>query len=230
MQQSWDYTNMQRIPEPELMTGSEQSRAYAKADFAEPHDRCIALLKESLPHLPAQGHALDLGCGPADITIRFARAFPSWSVDGLDGAPAMLKYGQLALQQLQLQGRVRLLEAYLPDGDAPCDRYDLIFSNSLLHHLADPMVLWRSIQRWSTAGTQVFVMDLMRPDTPETATQLVTQYAANEPEILRHDFYHSLLAAYRITEVQQQLSGANLGYFSVKSVSDRHFIVWGEVQ
>jgi ubiquinone/menaquinone biosynthesis C-methylase UbiE len=222
--------NLQRIPEPELMTGSEQARAYAKADFAEPHDRCITLLKDSLPNLPTRGYALDLGCGPADITIRFARAFPDWSVDGLEGAPAMLKYGQLALQQAQLQGRVRLLEAYLPDGDALRDRYDLIFSNSLLHHLADPMVLWKSIQRWSTTGTQVFVMDLMRPDTTETATQLVTQYAANEPEILRHDFYHSLLAAYRIEEVQQQLTSANLDYFSVKSVSDRHFIVWGKVQ
>jgi ubiquinone/menaquinone biosynthesis C-methylase UbiE len=221
---------MQRIPEPELMTGSEQAQAYAKANFAEPHDRCIALLQESLPLLPAQGHALDLGCGPADITIRFARVFPGWSVDGVDGAPAMLKYGQLALQQAQLQGRVRLLEAYLPEEDVPRDRYDLIFSNSLLHHLADPMVLWESIQRRSTAGTQVFVMDLMRPDTPETAAQLVTQYAADEPEILRHDFYHSLLAAYRIEEVQQQLTSANLDYFSVNPVSDRHFIVWGEIQ
>jgi ubiquinone/menaquinone biosynthesis C-methylase UbiE len=211
------------------MTGSEKARAYAKADFAEPHDRCIALMKESLPDLPEQGYALDLGCGPADITIRFARMFPGWSVDGLDGAPAMLKYGQLALQQAQLQGRVRLLEVYLPDGNIPRDRYDLIFSNSLLHHLADPMVLWESVKRWSTAGTQVFVMDLMRPDMLETAAQLVAQYAANEPEILRHDFYHSLLAAYRIEEVQQQLTTVNLDYFSVKAVSDRHFIVWGEI-
>jgi ubiquinone/menaquinone biosynthesis C-methylase UbiE len=221
---------MQRIPEPDLMTGAEQALAYAKADFAEPHDRCIALLKEVLPDLSTEGYALDLGCGPADITIRFARALPGWSVDGLDGAPAMLKYGQLALQQVQLQGRVRLTEAYLPDGAAPRDRYDLIFSNSLLHHLNDPMVLWDSVKRWSMPGTQVFVMDLMRPDTAEAASQLVGQYAADEPEILRHDFYHSLLAAYRINEVHQQLEVASLQHFLVKAVSDRHFIVWGEIQ
>lgn len=221
---------MQRIPEPELMTGSKQAYAYAKADFAEPHDRCIALLQEVLSEVPTQGYALDLGCGSADVTIRFARSFPGWFVDGLEGAPAMLKYGQLALQQAQLQGQVRLLEVYLPEGDAPRDRYDLIFSNSLLHHLADPMVLWSSIQRWSAAGTQVFIMDLMRPDTVETAAQLVAHYAANEPEILRHDFYHSLLAAYRIEEVQQQLVMANLDDLTVKAVSDRHFIVWGKIQ
>jgi SAM-dependent methyltransferase len=220
---------MQRIPEPELMTGQQQALAYAKADFSEPHNRFIDLLRESFPTLPDQGNALDLGCGAADITIRFAHAFPGWSVDGLDGAPAMLKYGQAALNQAKLQGRIQLRDAYLPGGEAPRDRYDLIFSNSLLHHLADPIILWQSIQRWAASGTAVFIMDLMRPEREEVASQLVAEYATNEPDILRHDFYHSLLAAYRIGEVQQQLAQENLDHFSFKIVSDRHFIVWGRI-
>jgi ubiquinone/menaquinone biosynthesis C-methylase UbiE len=221
---------MKRIPEPELMNEAEQAHAYAQADFAEPHDRCIELLKNALPNLPPTGEALDLGCGPADITLRLARAFPGWSIDGLDGSPAMLNYGHKAVQRAGLTEQITLWEAYLPQGEAPRDRYDLIFSNSLLHHLATPTVLWESIHRWAKPNAAIFVMDLMRPDTIQTAAQIVKQNAAAEPEILQRDFYNSLLAAYRIDEVQALLQEAHLGGLAVESVSDRHFILWGHYQ
>jgi ubiquinone/menaquinone biosynthesis C-methylase UbiE len=34
---------------------------------------------------------LDLGCGPADVTIRFAKANPGYKFHGVDGSAAMLK-------------------------------------------------------------------------------------------------------------------------------------------
>lgn len=189
-----------------------------------------------LPSLPVAGQALDLGCGPGDITLRFARAFPQWSIDGIDGATAMLQYGHTAVEAAGLQERVRLWEAYLPV-NAPKQGgkglplqpgYDCILSNSLLHHLKDPMVLWQSIQQWSLPRTSIFVMDLMRPESLTVAQQLVDCYVEGEPEVLRHDFYHSLLAAYTVTEIEQQLVQAGLSHLQVKAVSDRHFIVWGQ--
>ena len=38
---------MERQPEPELMLGEEQARAYAEADFEEAHSRFAELLKET---------------------------------------------------------------------------------------------------------------------------------------------------------------------------------------
>ena len=218
---------MERTPEPELMTEREQAIAYAEADFEEPHSHFIALLQDRFPELPERGGALDLGCGTADITIRFARAFPSWRVDGLDGSPAMLGLGREAVQEADLGERVNLLLSSLPGGSAPRQHYDLLFSNSLLHHLADPAVLWSSIRRWGPAGTPVFVMDLLRPASREDARGLVERYAQGEPEILRRDFYNSLLAAYRPAEVQDQLEKAGLHSLQISISSDRHLIVWG---
>jgi ubiquinone/menaquinone biosynthesis C-methylase UbiE len=220
---------MKRIPEPELMTDPTQAQAYAHADFAEPHQRFIDCLQEALPHLALQGTALDLGCGPSDITLRFAQAFPGWSVDGIDGAPAMLHYGQLAVAQAGLSERVTLTKVCLPDGEAPQAQYDLLFSNSLLHHLAEPMVLWQAMQRWAKPNADIFVMDLLRPASPEVATQLVAQYAANEPDILRRDFYQSLCAAYQLDEVAAQLKQASLSHLHSKIISDRHWILWGKI-
>ena len=219
---------MQRIPEPELMEDDLQALAYAQADFEAPHRLCLELLCQSCPDLPSSGTALDLGCGPADITLRFARTFPDWQVEGVEGATAMLRYGHQAVAQAGLQDRVRLIQAHLPTPQLPQTRYDLVFSNSLLHHLADPMVLWGTVNHWTLPGAPVFVMDLMRPKSREHAQQLVKDYAADEPDVLRQDFCNSLLAAYEPEEVRGQLVQAGLEHLQVRVVSDRHLIVWGK--
>jgi ubiquinone/menaquinone biosynthesis C-methylase UbiE len=209
------------------METEAQARAYAEADFEEPHSRFLRLLRELLPDLAEAGTALDLGCGPGDISLRFARAFPSWTVHGLDGSAAMLNLGREAVVRAGLQDRVSLVQAYLPGGEAPRDRYDLVFSNSLLHHLADPAALWACVRRWASEGTPVFVMDLMRPESREGAERLVDCYADGEPDILRRDLLNSLLAAYRLAEVKTQLVEAGLGHLRQRAASDRHLIVWG---
>jgi SAM-dependent methyltransferase len=220
---------MERIPEPELMDGEAQARAYAEADFEEPHSRFIALLRASFPDLPVTGAALDLGCGPADITLRVARAYPRWTVDGVDASAAMLAHGRAAVERAGLRDRITLVECYLPDGDAPRPSYGLVLSNSLLHHLRDPLVLWQSVRRWTRDGGAVFVMDLMRPASRDDAQRLVDCYAAGEPDVLRHDFFHSLLAAYRPEEVAAQLGAAGLGHLELRVVSDRHLVVCGRL-
>jgi SAM-dependent methyltransferase len=216
---------MDRIPEPELMTHDEQVRAYAEGDFDQPHQRFVDLLRERLPRLGPSGFALDIGCGPGDIACRLARALPGWDVHGLDGSAPMLALAREAAAREALQGRLRFQECYLPGGAAPRPHYELLLSNSLLHHLADPLVLWQSIQRWSLPTSAVFVMDLLRPDSLHEVQRLVDAYAADEPEVLRRDFHNSLLAAYRPDEVRDQLRRAGLCDFDVEVVSDRHWLV-----
>lgn len=218
---------MERISEPELMLDEAQALAYASADFTEPHARFIALLAERLPKLPSPGRALDLGCGPGDIACRFARTFRGWSVDAMDGSPAMLELGRRMTAEAGLSSRVQFVERTLPTDDFPHNDYGLIFSNSLLHHLADPAVLWSTIGGWIRPACGVFVMDLLRPSSRDEAHALVEEYAEGEPDVLRTDFFNSLLAAYRPSEVEEQLKRAGLDQLSLEVVSDRHFIVWG---
>lgn len=218
---------MQRIPEPELMDEAQQARAYAAADFEAPHNQFVELFRKRFPGLTLNGPVLDLGCGPGDISLRIARAFPACQVDGVDGAPAMLAEGERAVRAAGLEARVRLLLGYLPGASLPRERYTAVISNSLLHHLADPDVLWREVRTRAAARAPIFVMDLMRPPTPAAALALVEQHAAGEPEILRRDFHQSLLAAYEPQEVREQLHAAGLETLQVEVVSDRHLIIYG---
>jgi len=218
---------MQRIPELELMNDEAQALAYAQANFDEPHDMFIQVFKDTFPEAKVSGHILDLGCGPADISIRYAQAYPDCVIDGLDGAPRMLAQGELAIQKAQLQDRINLLEGLLPGANLPRDNYDVIISNSLLHHLHEPDVLWESIKQYTVPGSRVFIMDLMRPDTEKVAREFVDLYASDEPQVLREDFYHSLCAAFLPEEIQSQLASACLSHFEVKILSDRHVLVFG---
>jgi len=218
---------MQRIPEPELMDDFEQARAYALADFEEPHGQFIALFKQHFPDQAVDGVVLDLGCGTGDITKRFAYAFPQCRIHALDGAEQMLMFARQSVDFEMLHERVRLFKRMLPTDKLPKEQYDVVISNSLLHHLADPQVLWQSIKQFAKPGGAVFVMDLMRSDSIEQAEAMVKQYAANEPAVLQKDFLNSLLAAYTPDEVRAQLSEAGLEHLMVEVVSDRHLIVSG---
>jgi len=220
---------MQRVPEPELMDEEEQARAYAEADFSEPHDRFVILFQTAFPDEALAGSVLDLGCGSADVTVRFARAFPNCRIDGVDGAETMLEFGRKMVCAAGLEQRIRLIKAYLPDATLPLTSYDAVISNSLLHHLADPMGLWRSVKRWGKSGAPAFIMDLLRPEDEGRLNELVQEYAADAPAVLRRDFSNSLRAAYRPDEIRAQLEAAGLAGFAVSIVSDRHLVVSGRV-
>jgi SAM-dependent methyltransferase len=219
---------MQRIPEPELMDDPIQAAAYAAADFAEPHNMFVEKFREIYPGIEVTGKVMDLGCGPADVSIRFAKAYPDCLIDGVDGAKAMLQEGTRRLKRENLADRIHLIQGLIPDIEVPEKQYSVIISNSLLHHLHDPAVLWRCIKNYSHDHTIIFVMDLMRPHTAQEAMELVNTHSDAEPLILRQDFYNSLCAAFTPGEVQDQINTASLGQLNIKAISDRHLLVYGQ--
>ncbi|BCO08240.1 hypothetical protein GF1_06160 [Desulfolithobacter dissulfuricans] len=217
----------QRIPEPELMEDEAQARAYAEADFSAPNAQFIELFREKFPGFSPPARVLDLGCGPADILIRFARAFPGCQCVGVDGSKAMLQPGIEAVRQAELSGTIELRCCFLPGPELQQDeKFQVILSNSLLHHLPDPQVLWQTILESGAPGCRVLIMDLCRPESMEEARRIVETYSGAEPEILKEDFFNSLLAAWRPYEVRDQLRLAGLD-FQCDLVGDRHLAVWG---
>jgi len=217
---------MERVPEPDLMDNAEQARAYAETDFSEAHDAFVSHFKSRFPDFH-KGDVLDLGCGTADVIIRFAEAFPGSHITGIDGAQAMLEIGLREVEARGHAGQIRLQKCMLPDHALQSKCFDAVISNSLLHHLDDPLIIWNTIKQCAGQGTPIFVMDLMRPDRPEEAEALVWLHAGDASPILKKDFYNSLLAAYKTDEIIYQLKTAGLDYLTVEVVSDRHLLVWG---
>lgn len=216
---------MDRVLEPELMDDPSQADAYARADFSEENQGFVERFKEYFPEF-SQGMVLDLGCGPADIPIRFAKLYPACQIIGVDASGPMIKLGEQAVKQADLSDRITLR----------CERYEVVagariadaaFSNSLLHHLPNPLQFWQKLRQLVKPGAPVLVMDLLRPESPDAAQAIVDQYAANEPDILRRDFYNSLLAAFTEDEIGSQLARMNLTRLLIDIPDDRHWVVGG---
>jgi ubiquinone/menaquinone biosynthesis C-methylase UbiE len=212
------------------MVADEQAEAYALANFAEAHRFYPELFAQKFPRRPRKVRALDLGCGPCDVTIRFAKANPGYAFHAVDGSAAMLRFGNAAIRRAKLVRRIKLIEGIIPGAPIPRQDYDVILSSSFLHHLHDPQVLWRTVRQYAKRGTIIFVSDLSRPPSRVKARQLVETYSADEPPVLQRDFYNSLLAAFTPVEVRSQLRRAGLRELKVEVVSDRHLLVFGQVE
>ncbi|QKK03084.1 MAG: class I SAM-dependent methyltransferase [Pseudomonadota bacterium] len=215
---------MQRIPEPELMDDPAQAAAYAGADFSIPN---ALFVETALSHLGSgSGRLIDLGCGPGDICLRLARALPGWQIVGLDAGPNMIALASQAAEQAGLADRIELIQARLPD-HGQNHPFDAVVSNSLLHHLPDPMVLWHALCDLATARAYVQVMDLHRPASPAAARAMVEASSGDEPRILREDFYNSLCAAWTAEEIHAQLDRAGLADLQLSRPTERHWMVSG---
>jgi len=192
---------------------------------------------------------VDLGCGPGNITFLLAAGFPAASVLGIDGAATMLAIAEerrLALAGAALATRLRFRQSVLPlsehrarsflaeDADTGgtggiAVPFSAVVSNSLLHHLHDPWVLWHTVRQLAGPGAAIYLQDLRRPASAAAVEALVASEMATAPEVLRRDYRHSLHAAFTTEEVAAQLVQAGLGGLRVQERGERYLEVWGRL-
>ena len=218
---------MERIPEPELMEDLTQAAAYADADFAEGDTAFVATI---LAYLGAYSprRVVDLGCGPGNICLRLAERLSKSRLLGVDGSAAMLGHAMRRARQAGWSSeRMGFQEAFLPSEALPRAAFDLVVSNSVLHHIHRPEGFWEAVKWVAAPGARVVIGDLRRPEGPEAARALVEQYSEGAPEVLREDFYNSLVAAFTVEEVRMQLQQAGLVGLEVNSVGDRYLRLAG---
>ncbi|WP_210411364.1 class I SAM-dependent methyltransferase [Leptospira meyeri] len=228
---NFSFHHMVRIPEPELMEDATQVASYAQADFETAHSFLIRKFQDRLPSRFSPDSILDLGCGPGDMSSRLYSLFPNSNFTFLDGSEFMLDHCKKRIESLVPKKRNKkmgfkkeLIQEFVPESP-----YDLVFSNSLLHHLHDPFEFWGAVQRSIHSDSFIFISDLMRPDSLNAANQLIERYANNEPDVLKTDFYNSLLAAYRIEEVKEMLEIVRLdGRLNLEPITDRHWICYSK--
>jgi len=232
--------DLKRTVEPELMDDPVQAAAYAAADFSS-SDQALVDQVEACFGADLGDRLLDLGCGPGTITFRLAERFPGASVLGVDGAPAMLALADKErLRRMasspQLADRVTFAAYRLAadgPGSTPLQGFTAVVSNSLLHHLHDPQVLWGQLRQLAAPGAAIYIKDLRRPATAAAAEALLHLHLGSAPPVLQRDYLASLHAAFRLEEVEAQLVAAGLplgpGGLQVAEVEDRYLEIVGRL-
>ncbi|OWY67290.1 SAM-dependent methyltransferase [cyanobacterium TDX16] len=212
-----------RILEPEVMDSWEEAVEYDAMDFVEVNT-AFAQTASELCRLDT-AKVLDAGTGTARIPIILSQIHPHWQIWGIDLAENMLKLGFQNVKAAGLQDRISLELVDAKHLPYPDDYFELVISNSLVHHLPNPLPFLQELKRVLQPKGAICIRDLMRPSDAATIDRLVegigTEYSDRQKDLFRD----SLHAAFTIDEVEQLITQAEIPGVRIYQSSDRHWTV-----
>jgi ubiquinone/menaquinone biosynthesis C-methylase UbiE len=106
----------------------------------------------------------------------------------------------------------------------PDRAFDAVVSNSLVHHIPEPLAVFREFARVVKPGGWVFLRDLFRPESEAELDRLVSLHAAGATVRQRTLFADSLRAALTVEEVTELCRGVGWNT-AARATSDRHWTV-----
>jgi len=235
---------LDRILEPEVMDSAEEARDYNAMDHSEVNRRFVDDLLAALTSskfnvqgskLPEDNSTLnlepgtlnldvlDVGTGTALIPIELCRRFADCRVMAADAAESMLELARYNIEVENLTHRIQLAQVdakKLPFSDA---MFDVTMSNSIVHHIPEPIHVLREAVRVTRPDGLLFIRDLLRPDTKDQLRQLVDTYAAGANDHQRRMFAESLHAALSLDEIRRLVTSLSFAADEVQATSDRHW-------
>ncbi len=209
-----------RVLEEEYMDSPEEATGYDTMD----HSAVNELFANDLLGEEAElGDVLDLGTGTAQIPVVICDKSESCRIMAGDAAASML---DLALYNLEAAGhteRIQLTQIDAKNLEMPDETFDTVISNSIIHHIPEPIECLKEAVRVCKEGGLLFFRDLMRPDSGAEVSELVEKYAGNENEYQQKMFDDSLRAALSLDEIQSYVESLGFEKSTVAATSDRHW-------
>jgi ubiquinone/menaquinone biosynthesis C-methylase UbiE len=100
-------------------------------------------------------------------------------------------------------------------------------SNSIVHHIPEPVGTLAEMARVLRPGGVLFVRDLSRPASADAVESIVQTYAGSENARQQQLFRQSLHAALTVDEVAGWLESISDLTARVEQTSDRHWTIAG---
>ena len=205
---------LQRKLEPEVMDTVEDATQYNDMDHSKVNqqfvDELLAFLgtNESLAARLADDEGelidvLDVGTGTALIPTTLCDQHSAFRVMAVDMALSMLDLATYNVQASSSYDRIQLDKVDAKDLGYEDDMFDIVMSNSIIHHIHSPDLCVAEMLRVLKPGGAIFIRDLMRPEDMATLESLVQTYAGEETEYSQQLFHQSLHAALTLDEIRR---------------------------
>lgn len=178
------------------MDEADEVEAYASAAAQAYLDSLDNLFVEQVLSVGLQsGWLLDIGTGPGAIPLKIAQRCPELKAVGIDRSPRMIRTARRAAAQQGLTDRVSFMvgDAYRLGFPDAC--FDLVISNSLLHHLHDPLTPLDEMARVAKSQGVILLRDLSRPSRLAFSWH-VRWYGRHYSGLMKKLYIDSVRAAY----------------------------------
>ena len=213
-------TMLKRVLEPEVMDDAQAAQTYDDMDHSEVNR---AFVDDLLAAGNIAGDILDLGTGTAQIPVELCKRVEDCRVMASDASYHMLDLARYRLEIASLTDRIQLDMADAKQMPYADGMFDIVISNSIVHHIAEPAAVLQAAVRVTKPGGLLFFRDLMRPETEKQLDRLVETYSGQESEHAQQLFRDSLHAALNLAEMRQIVTQLGFEPDSVQATSDRHW-------
>ncbi len=213
---------MIRVLEPEVMDTAEDAIEYDSIDNSAVNEQ-FALRAVALA--PVANSAIDLGTGTADIPLRLATKIPGLQITAVDLSSQMLALATKKVTAAGLGRQITLVYENVKSRILCRKDYDLILSNSIVHHIPDTISFFIQLARLAQTRAAILIKDLVRPDSESEWQSLVDKYTVGNSSYQRQLFAQSLRAALTVNEVQSYCHQVGLDDCLVARVSEIHWSI-----
>src|SRR5262249_9762254 len=159
-----------RVLEPEVMDTPEEARDYDAMDHSAVNR---AFAADFLALWDGRNPVLDAGTGTAQIPVVLCQTNATIEVVAVDAAENMLALARENVSRAGLDGRIRLEwcdAKFLTHDDGT---FGAVVSNSIVHHVPEPLTVLAEMVRVLAPGGWLFVRDLLRPADEAALQQIV---------------------------------------------------------
>ncbi|OGS13261.1 MAG: hypothetical protein A2234_03210 [Elusimicrobia bacterium RIFOXYA2_FULL_58_8] len=212
---------LKRILEPEIMHSAEAALEYEAIDHTAANAAFAGLLAAVIGL--KGGKLLDLGTGPCDLPIAICRRILGVKITAVELAPSMLKLASKRIARAGLAGRISLVKADAKATAFPSGAFDCVICNNLIHHIADPGLIFREIARLCRPGGGILLRDLRRPANRRRISAMVARCAGSDTPCQQELLRSSMHASLRVAEVRGYALRAGLADFALKADGERHW-------
>jgi ubiquinone/menaquinone biosynthesis C-methylase UbiE len=140
-----------------------------------------------------------------------------------DAAVSMLEVARYNIEVASLTQRIELVHVDAKQLPWEEPLFDVVMSNSIVHHIPEPIHVLSEAARVVHPGGLLFFRDLLRPDSESELKRLVETYTAGANEHQQRMFAESLHAALSLAEIRSLISSLGFPEESVRQTTDRHW-------
>jgi len=217
---------LQRILEPEVMDTVAEAEDYNAMDHSAVNgvfvDDFLMALQDVTPESSSCWTIFDAGTGTALIPLELVRRNVPVAITAADLAEEMLVVARRNLAAAGDPQAIQLVRGDCKRIDFADGTFDAVISNSIVHHIPEPVDVFRECWRIVRPGGLLFIRDLMRPTSVTEWNHLVETHAGSANAHAQQMFRDSLHAALMVEEVAEVMRSLGIPGV-VRATSDRHW-------
>ena len=199
-----------------LSEGVEGYFAIKYAEFARNSEEMqneYRRLAEKVVSLFEGGKLLEIGPGPAYVSIEIAKRLPKVEIIGLEISDTMIEIAKKNAKEHEVSEKITLKKGDASKMPLEDSEFDFVITSGSLHHWKKPIEVINEISRLLKPGCNALISDL-RKDAPE---RNIKEFANKiDSKLMRWGLMHSFREGYTAKQIENMIKTTNFQKAQIK--------------